>query len=221
ACDNCRRRKVKCDGVRPSCNKCIQLRIQCAYQPRNQKRKQRQGYIEKLENRLLEMERLLRTQTEAANAAAAVAAVATDPNMATQFAQMSGVSDTTSLMHQAMLGIMQDYNAPPADLDLRLASPKVHGIQSVIFLGIFEYAQGRASTAWVYMGMATRMAQSLKLHRLDDPALASRRQEEPEDWVAQETKRRTWWVCYLADRTGAMAAGVPSAIDSRDIAVSL
>ncbi|KAI9595294.1 nuclear protein, partial [Syncephalis fuscata] len=56
ACDNCRRRKVKCDGVRPSCNKCIQLRIQCAYQPRNQKRKQRQGYIEKLENRLLEME---------------------------------------------------------------------------------------------------------------------------------------------------------------------
>ncbi|KAI9595293.1 hypothetical protein BDF19DRAFT_65927 [Syncephalis fuscata] len=69
--------------------------------------------------------------------------------------------------------------------------------------------------------MATRMAQSLKLHRLDDPVLVARRQGQPEDWVTQETKRRTWWVCYLIDRTGAMAAGVPSAIDSRDMAVSL
>jgi hypothetical protein len=32
------------------------------------------------------------------------------------------------------------------------STPKVHGVQAVLFLGIFEYAQGRASTAWVYMG---------------------------------------------------------------------
>ncbi|KAJ2176739.1 hypothetical protein GGF45_003563, partial [Coemansia sp. RSA 551] len=31
ACDNCRRRKVKCDGVRPSCNHCRRVDAPCHY----------------------------------------------------------------------------------------------------------------------------------------------------------------------------------------------
>ncbi|KAJ2412556.1 hypothetical protein GGI10_003608, partial [Coemansia sp. RSA 2530] len=31
ACDNCRRRKVKCDGVRPSCGHCNRVEVPCHY----------------------------------------------------------------------------------------------------------------------------------------------------------------------------------------------
>ncbi|PIA16357.1 hypothetical protein COEREDRAFT_42942, partial [Coemansia reversa NRRL 1564] len=31
ACDNCRRRKVKCDGVRPSCGHCRRVDTTCHY----------------------------------------------------------------------------------------------------------------------------------------------------------------------------------------------
>ncbi|KAJ2847073.1 hypothetical protein IWW36_004037, partial [Coemansia brasiliensis] len=31
ACDNCRRRKVKCDGVRPACSHCRRVEVPCHY----------------------------------------------------------------------------------------------------------------------------------------------------------------------------------------------
>lgn len=40
-----------------------------------------------------------------------------------------------------------------------------------------------------------------------------------EDWLIKETKRRVWWVCFIVDRLGAMAAGRPSTIDTADCEV--
>ncbi|KAI9506561.1 hypothetical protein BX070DRAFT_186362, partial [Coemansia spiralis] len=31
ACDNCRRRKVKCDGIRPACGHCTRVDAPCHY----------------------------------------------------------------------------------------------------------------------------------------------------------------------------------------------
>ncbi|PIA19504.1 hypothetical protein COEREDRAFT_36530, partial [Coemansia reversa NRRL 1564] len=33
ACKMCRRRKVRCDGMRPSCNFCITKKFECVYEP--------------------------------------------------------------------------------------------------------------------------------------------------------------------------------------------
>ncbi|KAG2181152.1 hypothetical protein INT43_008734 [Umbelopsis isabellina] len=59
ACDVCRRKKIKCDGVKPACGNCVRMKQECSYIPSNKKRGPRQGYIELLEKRLDKMEKLL------------------------------------------------------------------------------------------------------------------------------------------------------------------
>ncbi|KAI8343911.1 hypothetical protein BC941DRAFT_342194, partial [Chlamydoabsidia padenii] len=56
ACDMCRKKKIKCDGGKPTCGNCMKLKRECTYIPSNKKRGPRQGYIEMLEKRLDKME---------------------------------------------------------------------------------------------------------------------------------------------------------------------
>ncbi|KAI9315334.1 hypothetical protein BX666DRAFT_1817538, partial [Dichotomocladium elegans] len=56
ACDICRRKKVKCDGIKPTCTNCHKSGRECTYNPVVKKRGPRQGYIEMLEKRLDKME---------------------------------------------------------------------------------------------------------------------------------------------------------------------
>ncbi|KAJ3325060.1 hypothetical protein HDU76_013254, partial [Blyttiomyces sp. JEL0837] len=60
ACDACNRKKIKCDGQKPSCSHCSRSSLVCTYSRGARKRGPRAGYIESLENRLKEMEALLR-----------------------------------------------------------------------------------------------------------------------------------------------------------------
>ncbi|KAG0365251.1 fungal-specific transcription factor domain-containing protein [Gamsiella multidivaricata] len=59
ACDTCRRKKVRCDGVQPSCTNCTTFGFQCTFNDSAKKRGPPKGYIEALENRLHRMENLL------------------------------------------------------------------------------------------------------------------------------------------------------------------
>ncbi|KAJ3195815.1 hypothetical protein HK101_010987 [Irineochytrium annulatum] len=59
ACDACNKKKVKCDGQKPTCNNCQKSSSSCSYSRGAKKRGPRAGYIESLENRLKEMEALL------------------------------------------------------------------------------------------------------------------------------------------------------------------
>ncbi|KAK9718731.1 hypothetical protein K7432_005276 [Basidiobolus ranarum] len=59
ACDHCRRKKVRCDGVQPCCGHCKVLNIECTYLDVTKKRGPPKGYIEAIENRLHRMEHLL------------------------------------------------------------------------------------------------------------------------------------------------------------------
>ncbi|KAJ1674453.1 hypothetical protein EV182_003242, partial [Spiromyces aspiralis] len=38
ACDHCRRKKIRCDGIRPSCKNCLRQSMLCTYMPSNRKR---------------------------------------------------------------------------------------------------------------------------------------------------------------------------------------
>ncbi|ORZ28713.1 fungal-specific transcription factor domain-domain-containing protein [Lobosporangium transversale] len=59
ACDNCRRRRVKCDGVPGGCGGCKAAKTQCVYTTSNTKRGPPKGYVEVIEDRLGKIENML------------------------------------------------------------------------------------------------------------------------------------------------------------------
>ncbi|KAF9983280.1 hypothetical protein BGZ75_005268 [Mortierella antarctica] len=59
ACDNCRRRRVKCDGVPDGCGGCKAAKTQCVYTTSNTKRGPPKGYVEVIEDRLGKIENML------------------------------------------------------------------------------------------------------------------------------------------------------------------
>ncbi|PTB47155.1 uncharacterized protein TrAFT101_012009 [Trichoderma asperellum] len=66
ACMICRKRKLKCDGIRPSCSTCSRLGHNCAYDEQRRKSGPKRGYVKALEERLKQVETLLKTQEPAA-----------------------------------------------------------------------------------------------------------------------------------------------------------
>jgi len=52
ACMICRKRKLKCDGNKPSCSTCTRLRHTCAYDEVRRKSGPKRGYVKALEERL-------------------------------------------------------------------------------------------------------------------------------------------------------------------------
>ncbi|KFA61652.1 hypothetical protein S40285_08198 [Stachybotrys chlorohalonatus IBT 40285] len=62
ACMICRKRKLKCDGVRPSCSTCSRLGHSCSYDEQRRKSGPKRGYVKALEERLKQVETLLKTQ---------------------------------------------------------------------------------------------------------------------------------------------------------------
>ncbi|CAJ0885110.1 2797_t:CDS:2 [Entrophospora sp. SA101] len=59
ACDSCRRKKVKCDGIQSVCGNCKAFNLECTYNDTTKKRGPPKGYIEAIETRLHKMESLL------------------------------------------------------------------------------------------------------------------------------------------------------------------
>ncbi|RKP35442.1 hypothetical protein BJ085DRAFT_7887, partial [Dimargaris cristalligena] len=56
ACDACRKKKVKCDGVSPICTNCQLLENVCTYKDTAKKRGPPKGYIDAIESKLTRME---------------------------------------------------------------------------------------------------------------------------------------------------------------------
>jgi hypothetical protein len=54
ACIICRKRKLKCDGTKPSCSTCTRLGHDCAYDEARKKSGPKRGYVKALEERLSE-----------------------------------------------------------------------------------------------------------------------------------------------------------------------
>jgi len=52
ACVICRKRKLKCDGSKPSCSTCTRLGHHCSYDEQRRKSGPKRGYVKALEERL-------------------------------------------------------------------------------------------------------------------------------------------------------------------------
>ncbi|KAI9364873.1 fungal-specific transcription factor domain-containing protein [Zopfochytrium polystomum] len=72
--------------------------------------------------------------------------------------------------------------------------PKMETVSALVHLGIHAAASARGSAAWMYSGMATRMALDLRLN-LEVP-------EESLSHIEREQRRRLWWACFTLDRVG-------------------
>ncbi|KAF2018832.1 hypothetical protein BU24DRAFT_106022 [Aaosphaeria arxii CBS 175.79] len=62
ACILCRKRKLRCDGTRPTCGTCKRLSHDCAYDEVRKKSGPKRGYVKLLEARLQQVETLLKNQ---------------------------------------------------------------------------------------------------------------------------------------------------------------
>jgi hypothetical protein len=62
ACTICRRRKLRCNGARPNCSTCARLGHKCLYDEVRRKSGPKRGYVKALEERLKQVETMLRTR---------------------------------------------------------------------------------------------------------------------------------------------------------------
>ncbi|CAG8464013.1 119_t:CDS:2 [Diversispora eburnea] len=105
-----------------------------------------------------------------------------------------------------------------------LDKPSIEVVQGIVFLTMHTYGSLKGPRSWMYIGMAIRfvnsyltMAQELGLHKIDSPSSNTPTKKDSEAaFITKETRRRTFWVCFMLDRFSACALGRPTLIDEED-----
>ncbi|KAG0225608.1 hypothetical protein BGW42_004216 [Actinomortierella wolfii] len=78
-------------------------------------------------------------------------------------------------------------------------------IQALLLMAVQQMGFCESQRAWLYVGMAIRMAQDLGLNK--EPS----DQEKERDPVLAELRKRTWWSCYVVERL--VCAGLGSILE--------
>ena len=122
ACILCRKRKLRCDGNKPSCGTCSRLGHDCAYDEVRKKSGPKRGYVKLLEARLTHMENLLGAQAPAQGAQASANAMS-EVSQPGPFAEASdvplGIAPTDPLASAysdpSMSNLMADFGMNATD----------------------------------------------------------------------------------------------------------
>ncbi|KZT29821.1 hypothetical protein NEOLEDRAFT_1160329 [Neolentinus lepideus HHB14362 ss-1] len=91
--------------------------------------------------------------------------------------------------------------------------------QALLLLGIREFGIGSVEHGWLYIGMATHMAQDLGLHR----QLDRWRYQGKELFTEEDTqiRRQVWWCCNIADKYVSVYMGRPVCVKEADFDTTL
>ncbi|KAG9240158.1 fungal-specific transcription factor-like protein [Calycina marina] len=94
-----------------------------------------------------------------------------------------------------------------------LTAPSIDNIQALLMLGMYQWGQTQGLSAWIYIGIAIRLAQSMGLTYEDEPREhtamyknslnipnSSAKPLSKEQTIANEVRRRTLWSCFVMDR---------------------
>jgi len=116
---------------------------------------------------------------------------------------------------------------------IHLTTHSLDGIQALLMLALYEWGQTRGLSAWIYSGVAIRLAQSMGLAFEDDPVArgfhakssTSRRLSakplEKDRAIEKEVRRRTLWSCFVMDRLLSAGKNRPNMILVDDLQVQL
>ncbi|TFK46073.1 hypothetical protein OE88DRAFT_1668214 [Heliocybe sulcata] len=91
--------------------------------------------------------------------------------------------------------------------------------QALLLLGIREFGIGSVEHGWLYIGMASHMAQDLGLHRQLD-----RWQHQGKELFTEEDtkiRRQVWWCCNIADKYVSVYMGRPVCVKEADFDTAL
>jgi hypothetical protein len=94
--------------------------------------------------------------------------------------------------------------------------------QTWALVATYEYKNMLFPRAWLSVGRACRLTSMLSLNRLDGAGPEVRQCLPPaRDETELEERRRTFWVCFGADRFASVGTGWPMSIDEADITTKL
>ncbi|KAI7898774.1 fungal-specific transcription factor domain-containing protein [Cokeromyces recurvatus] len=93
-------------------------------------------------------------------------------------------------------------------LDESYDTPSISTVQALLLLASHQHGVMKSARAWLYSGMAFRMAQDLGLHRD-----CTHWNISPEEC---ERRRRVFWCCYIVDRLASAMYGRASTFEERD-----
>ncbi|CEP14022.1 hypothetical protein [Parasitella parasitica] len=80
-------------------------------------------------------------------------------------------------------------------------------IHALLNLYMYQLSSERSSLAYLYIGLAIRMAQDLKFHKKEHMAA---------DVNQRETNKRLWWSAYWLDLCAALESNRPTMVDDKD-----
>lgn len=69
--------------------------------------------------------------------------------------------------------------------------PTLSNIQAFLILALHEFGSSRGRRAWMYSGIAIRMAINLALNVEDEQGLTNR------PWIESEIRRRVFWSSFI------------------------
>ncbi|KAJ6591306.1 fungal-specific transcription factor domain-containing protein [Mycena vulgaris] len=107
-------------------------------------------------------------------------------------------------------------------LDSSYAASRASTCQALLLMGYREIGIGAMAQAWIYIGMAVRMAQDLGMQRDADGWVRGKGKEGKlfGPWEIAE-RRRIWYACVIMDKYVSTYIGRPLAIFERDFDTSL
>ncbi|KAJ4204310.1 hypothetical protein NW767_004502 [Fusarium falciforme] len=121
--------------------------------------------------------------------------------------------DCTQQHHHFICQSERFYTMATALLDGVIDQPSLQSLQGLVIMQIYLQLSGRYSTASHISGVATRLAQTLGLHRH-----SHRFKFDP---LETELRRRTWWCQYSLDAFSSAYHGMPRLIRDQDVDTDL
>ncbi|KAF9256488.1 hypothetical protein L218DRAFT_966338 [Marasmius fiardii PR-910] len=124
ACDVCRRKKIRCDGVQMpgnKCSNCIAYSLDCSYIEAAKKRSPPKAYVEGLENRVEKMEKLLRRLMPAEDLSRELGPLQELTKVSNVTSQPSPLSpciisrDTNAVVMDHAIDSIRRFNQPPLE----------------------------------------------------------------------------------------------------------
>ncbi|KAF9302169.1 hypothetical protein BGZ74_005716 [Mortierella antarctica] len=111
------------------------------------------------------------------------------------------------------------YDLPPCTLFYEKAkylfkeeydNSQIGTVQALLLMAVQQMGFCESQRAWLYVGMAIRMAQDLGLNK-DLPE-----HEKTRNRLTSELRKRTWWSCYVVERLVCAGLGRPLTITQKE-----